>query len=341
MIKQSALFLSLCLASVATTTTLAFTSPTCTGIASSSRCQRHSNTPLKAAGGEAPQYDKIYAVLKGTQVLGKGSVLLQIETTNPDTKLDYQPGHVIALEVEDTSEDMNDDTKKNGGWMRGPYTISRATEQSMDILIKVVGKKSKVLAEGNINDSNNKHNNNHLTVRFGGKFKVPILEGVAKDDVKQVVLLSTGVGVGPCVGAIEKALSKEEEMPFPPIALIPSFREEEEVVYREHLDKLAQENPSKFQWQPIVTSKTGRLSSSPETMKMVTDKIEGLSLQDTHYHLIGNGQMVNEWKGGLEKAGVPAERVTVELYFNSVAEKDEARIETIANAIASACSVAA
>ena len=303
-------------------------SPSTTSLSFRQQKQSQRVSQLNAADG-APQYDKVDAVLRDAEKVAEGSYMLHVTVpSDANVKLDYQPGHVLALELEDTSGDLNDDAKNNGGWMRGPYTVSRSTHDSLDVMVRVVGKKSKAFAESTPG----------TPVRFGGKFKVPILEGINKEEAKKVVLISTGVGVGPCVGAIELALQDES---FPPVALFASYRETEEVAYREHLDELSQQNPTKFEWKPVVTSQTGRLSKSKDNMSMVTASIKDLSISDTQYHLIGNGQMVNEWKEGLEKAGVPGERVTVEQYFNHKADTDVNVIETIASTIMSSCAVQA
>ncbi|CAB9502015.1 expressed unknown protein [Seminavis robusta] len=252
--------------------------------------------------------------------------MLHVTLADPkqDIQLDYQPGHVLALELEDKSDDLNDDAKRNGGWMRGPYTVSRSSKDSIDVLVRVVGKKSKAFSESP----------EGTPVRFGGKFKVPILVGVKKEDTKSVVLVSTGVGIGPCVGAIELAM---EDDSFPPIALFASFRDPEDVVYDDYLSQMAKENPTKFQWHPIVTSESGRISSCEENLEHVCN----FATPDSHYHMIGNGQLVNEWKAGLAQAGVPEDKVTVEQYFNHKAESDQGAINNIANAIAMACAVEA
>lgn len=290
------------------------------------RVRQSATAPLFAADG-APQYDKIEATLDKVEKVADGSYMLQVKVSNDDVTLDYKPGHVLALEMEDKSDDWNDDTKRNGGWMRGPYTVSRATEKSLDFLVRVVGKKSKTLVESPLG----------TPLRFGGKFKVPILDGVNKDLTQKVLLLSTGVGLGPCIGSIEMAMQDES---FPPISLLASFREENDVPYRDHLDQLAKDNPHKFEWQPIISSQVGRISSSEENLKQfVGSRIEDMGLSDTHYHVIGNGQMVNEWKKGLKNAGVPEERLTTELYFNSRVDVDEKAIENISSVISSACAV--
>jgi len=273
----------------------------------------------------APQYEKIDATLSSVETLAKDAVMLHVQSKT--CKIDYKPGHVIALEIEGESnqEKNKKDIIQNNGWMRGPYTISRATENSFDILLKVVGDKSKTFASAPPG----------TPLRFGGKFKVPIIEGVNKETTKKVVFLSTGVGVGPCIGAIELALKDEC---FPPIELYPSYRTSDEVICRDYLDMLANNNPDKFKWKPFVTTEIGRNSNTEENVKTVaSSNISSSSLVDTHYHLIGNGQMVNEWKEGLMKAGVPEDKITLETYFNHRAEVEKNAIDNIANIVSASC----
>jgi ferredoxin-NADP reductase len=277
--------------------------------------QQLSYTRLLAEAG-APRYDKLQASLREAQVLGKGSVMLHIDKYN---KIDYEPGHVLALEIQG-NDDLQDsksskDAKENDGWTRGPYTVSRATDNSFDILIKVVGEKSKRLVKADPG----------TRLQFGGKFKVPILQGISTETTKRIVLISTGVGVGPCVGAIEQALQNKN---YPPIALIASYRTEEEVLHKEHLNQLHKENPELFDWKAIISSEHGRLSASKENLACLA--IDATSIDDTHYHLIGNGQMVQEFQLGLRDANVPDEKVTTEMYFNHKAKADLENVERIA-----------
>ena len=280
----------------------------------------HSLTNLHAANG-APQYDKFEATLHKAEVLGEGSVMLNIDTQE---SVEYEPGHVLALEMEtdDSIEDdkTTKDAKDNGGWLRGPYTVSRSTDKTIDILIKVVGDKSKRFSTAK----------SGTPMRFGGKFHVPILEGIDVDTTKRVVMISTGVGIGPVVGAVEKALEKGD---FPPIDLIASYRYENEVVYKDHLNKLQTEHSDKFSWKTIISSEQGRLSSSEENLKVLTDTSFNADIDSTHYHLIGNGSMVGEFKSGLKKAGVPDEKVTVEMYFNHQAKSDGDVVDRIADSV--------
>mmetsp|Transcript_18303 Transcript_18303/g.52844 ORF Transcript_18303/g.52844 Transcript_18303/m.52844 type:complete len:333 (-) Transcript_18303:79-1077(-) len=295
---------------------------------------RRAFTELYAENGGAPQYEKYHATLRQAEVLGEDSVMLHIDS---DETIAYEPGHVLALEIEG-DVDVNDikpdaknakDMKNNGGWMRGPYTISRASEKSFDVLVKVVGEKSKRFARATPG----------TPLKFGGKFKVPILEGINFESTKRVVLISTGVGVGPCIGAIEKALtSNDEDSNCPPIELHASYRNDCEVLYREHLDRLQEENPERFIWKANVSSESGRVSSSENNLQTIAcPSFPCDNVSDTHYHLIGNGSMVNEFKAGLAKAGVPDENVTLEIYFNHKAVADESVVDKIAKVIVAHC----
>ena len=289
------------------------------------------STELAAEGGP-PQYEKKNAKLIEAETVGEGSVMLHIGLDDDDNDgdiLEYKPGHVLALEIEKpASSDLKNeknmkDADQNGGWMRGPYTVSRATEKSLDILIKVVGDKSKNLASAQPG----------TPLKVGGKFHVPIYDGINKDtdETKRVVLISTGVGIGPCMGAIEEMLADNEFSAK--IDLFASFRTEPEIICKEYLDGLAEKNKHQFTWTPIVTEGKGRISDSAANMEIVKCENSTCSLKETHYHLIGNGQLVNEWKQGLAKAGVPEEKVTVESYFNHKANLDNDRISRIANEI--------
>ncbi|VEU44284.1 unnamed protein product [Pseudo-nitzschia multistriata] len=320
---------------------------------------------------ESPQYQKQEGILRRSECVGKGSYLLYIDCVDDDTN-GYKPGHVLALEIQPPAVDgcddvevsetmtMNEKTRKdmeaNEGWMRGPYTVSRgygtsseingkAKNDGFQVLVKEVGYKSHVFStcpEG-------------TPVRYGGKFKVPIAEGILeaaetndsedRGATKRVIMVSTGVGVGPCLGASEILVnmltsSDAKESTIHSINLVTSFRTREEIAMASDLDKLQQQqqgrNPE-FHWESIITGETGRLSASgPECLldQYVSPAIStGSAIRNTHYHIIGNGQLVNEWTAGLEQAGVPPSRVTTEAYFNHKGEADPVAVNAICQAI--------
>mmetsp|Transcript_29785 Transcript_29785/g.70135 ORF Transcript_29785/g.70135 Transcript_29785/m.70135 type:complete len:468 (-) Transcript_29785:1806-3209(-) len=365
---------------------------------------QHQHTLLFA---ESPKYQKRDGFLKRSECVGRGSYLLHIDCAddgNDDGNGDaceYEPGHVLALEirpptkVESSGDEdsrmtptMNEKTQKdtiaNDGWMRGPYTVSRGygsntrkDAEGFQVLIKEVGFKSHVFAtcpEG-------------TPVRFGGRFKVPIAQGILdaagasasvsadasvsedRDATQRVVMVATGVGVGPCVGASELLLaaaraeadadaesdasgngSDHDNHEIRAIDVLASYRTTEEIAMESDLEALRESSSNSnssssetmaFRWKSIVTGTDGRLSASgPEVLanrylrpgaEFDLDSVS--ATRGTHYHIIGNGQLVNEWKEGLERAGVPADRVTVEAYFNHAAEADPSAVDTICEAI--------
>jgi ferredoxin-NADP reductase len=254
------------------------------------------------AEGKAPKYDKRPASIVSNTEVGKGSNLIRVKAED-DTPVDYQPGHVLALEIPHPTEE--------GKWMPAPYTVSRADETSFEVLLKIVGEKSETYREAKVGSA----------LQFGGKFKVPILEGINQGDgLKRVVGISTGVGIGPFMGFSEDALSQTD---IPRIDLFAGYREQEDICSAKELDELVEKYPGRFSWTPVISTVNGH-SSSPENLKLIAEGMPNAG--ETHYHMIGNGAMVNEWKAGLEAAGVADERVTLEMYFN---HREAARPEAV------------
>ncbi|EJK75253.1 hypothetical protein THAOC_03028 [Thalassiosira oceanica] len=279
------------------------------------------------AANEPPKYDKIEGTLREAEEVATGSVMLHIDTLE---SIDYRPGHVLALEIEmdetqrplDKESKTYKDAQANGGWMRGPYTVSRCSERKLNVLIKVVGTKSRRFQSAEPGTK----------VKFGGRFHVPILDGIDVASTDRVVMISTGVGVGPCIGAIEMAL---EDSFRPPIDLIASYRSQDEVVCGDILDSMQQSHPSKFAWKSIITELDGRLSANEDNLRLVFESNFDASVERTHFHLIGNAALVGEMKAGLEEGGVPPSKISIESYFNHGAELNQESIRRISNAVAS------
>lgn len=254
-----------------------------------------SATTLSAS--HAPQYDKREATVVSNEEIARGSYLLRV-TPSDSIRMDYSPGHVIALEVLEGDE-----------WLRGPYTLSRADSTTFDVTYRVVGKKSQLMSSLEAGKD----------VRFGGKFKVPIAEGIQAEGLERVVLISTGVGVGPMIGFAEGGCPVG-------IELCALYRNEEDVCFREELDALAKKGG--FSWTTFLSGEKGRITQDKEMLEKILGDGRG-----THYHLIGNGSMVNEFKEGLMAAGVEDKRVTIEMYFNHKVEARPEVVDTIANTV--------
>merc|ERR1712084_119322 len=102
----------------------------------------------------------------------------------------------------------------------------------------------------------------------------------------------------------------------------------EEVIDADYLDQISEQNPDKLSWKSIISSEVGRISAE-ENAKIICTSSNDSNIENTHFHLIGNGQMVKEWKEGLTQAGIPEDKVTIEMYFNGMAEADSDAIKTI------------
>lgn len=233
--------------------------------------------------------------LIANEVVGRASNLLRLESESP---VGYAPGHVLALEVEE-----------DGEWLRGPYTVSRATENTFDVLIRVCGKKSEVMAKAEVGSR----------WRFGGKFHVPILEGVAPRATK-VVCLSTGTGIGPVLGFAEEAMEKTKLK----VTVLAGYRDAADVCSADVVQRLCVLYPDRFECAYVLSSTDGRVTS-PKSVTAVANIADAT----THFHLIGNGAMVNEWREALAKAGIADDLVTTETYFNHKAEADAAVVDRI------------
>lgn len=302
---------------------------------SSHGISRASTTQLQAEGG-APQYDRRSASVLSNSQVGKGSYLIRVSPDDDDgAAVDYEPGHVLALEIRNPDGKGDESASVAAGqeYMRGPYTVSRCDGNSFDVMYRVVGKKTEVFRAA--------EKGTH--VQFGGKFKVPILEGIDKTDLERVVLISTGVGVGPMIGFVEQALQLPDDDLFAKggrIELYAGFRDEEDACCVTTLDELAAAHPDRFSWTPVISSKVGRTSDA-KTLALIAEGLCKVAPGSTHYHCIGNGSMVNEFKEGLAKAGVSEERLTLEMYFNHKEPVNTKAVDAIGEALKESVAVEA
>lgn len=176
----------------------------CTALPSRSSLLRP--RPLRMA---APAYTAFPAVVTASAALSDNgaSRLLRLRVASDageDAEAaarEYEPGHVLAVEMPAGSEVR----------LKGPYTVTRADHAtgSVDVVYRVIQGESTALTDEHASTGVRK---SALFERcapgdaaaFGGKFKVPILRGVRSEHVKHVILVSTGVGVGPMIGFVEQ-----------------------------------------------------------------------------------------------------------------------------------------
>lgn len=205
----------------------------------------------------------------------------------------FSPGHIVALFV----------PQLNGRWERHPYTASWSEGDRLGILYRVIpgGRSTPTLAAMVPGE----------TVRLAGRFGEPVSRLVG--DAPAVIGVSTGTGIGPLWGFAADGRA---------VTLVAGFREAIDIPFAAELEAL----PS-VRWVPTLTRPTpgwtgrvGRVSSS----------LASVAIPDAHWHLVGNGAMVADVRGGLLAAGVRPERITAEVYFNKGVAADPAVVAEIA-----------
>ena len=235
-------------------------------------------------------------------------------------QLDYKPGHILGFGFD-----------HDGEFKKGPYTVTRAQGKTLDIVYRVIPTGRKTPAMDAMEPG--------APVRFGGRFGTPIEEGV-DPAVERVVGIATGAGLAPLVGYAERAL---QDGSCPRIELYGGFRSLADVCCSKELDALAAAHPTKFSWTACISKpmactavslagpSVGGARASGRVTRSVPPLLE--TTQGTHFHLIGNGEMVKEFKAGCLEAGVAEERVTTEIYFNGKAEADPDAVALVASSL--------
>ena len=276
-----------------------------------------------------PQIDWQDATVKSNVQLSRGTMQVTIEAAE---QLDYLPGHICGFEMAHP---------ESGDGLKGPYTVSRSSGNTFDIIYRVIpdGRKTpfmEKLAAG-------------ATVRFGGRFGTPVAEGIA-DDVERVIGIATGAGVGPLVGYAEDALASTTDCS---IELFGGFRDLVDVCCKDEVSTLAAKHES-FTFTPVISKPMACTAVSmaglgdsvglegleapvPDfaqgRVTMVVPGLLGEVSSTTHFHLVGNGQFVVDMQAGLLAGGVAEGRITTEKYFNGKAEADQDVVDFIAKAL--------
>lgn len=247
------------------------------------------------------------AVVLENMQIARGNYWIKLQALDED-EIIYQPGHVVSLSIVDSFNYLH----------RKPYTISKSNiqEKTFEHLYKLIpmGNFSNRLAKLRKGDK----------INFRGVFHNPIHEEIA-EDVNEIVLISTGTGIGPIYGFAEKSLS--ENLFNMPITLYAGFREIYDICLKNELNSLT-ENYSNFKWYPTLTQPISQWNG---LKGRVTESIPPLlnNLNNTHFHLVGNGKMVYELMDSLKNIGVPSNHISKETYFNHGHKAEPSKIEEI------------
>lgn len=239
--------------------------------------------------------------------IARASVWLTLEAAD-DLAAAYEPGHVLGLGIKTPEGEM----------LRHAYTVSSGDPKARRFshLYRVIpnGRMTPRLQLLRPGDE----------VFFHGPGHNPIQREV-RAETSRIVGISTGTGIGPLFGYAEKALSEGERRP---LTIYAGFREAEDICLKAELNALSRRFPN--------LSFYFTLSRPGESWKglrgRVNESVPPLlgGLDDLHIHLVGNGEMVHQWRPALHKAGMPKERVTIETYFNHHASPGEDSIQRLA-----------
>ena len=208
-----------------------------------------------------------------------------------------------------------------GHRLRHPYTVCAVDQENREIalLFRVVqgGSMTPLLSQlgaGNL-------------LAIAGAYSAPIT-ALIRPEATAVLGISTGTGLGPLAGFAREALLDPDWTR--PITLLSGFRAEVDVPLAPQIE--AMEEDPRFQWQLCLSQGSelweglrGRVTA---VLPQVVDRLQGV-----HVHLVGNGKMVNELRGGLLKAGFPSEFLTSETYFNRNVPPDPQVVAGLAEAL--------
>jgi NAD(P)H-flavin reductase len=264
--------------------------------------------------GDAPNIHFCEAeVVSNTNVADlPGSRLLRIKAADK-SNAQYSPGHVLALRIPNVTPQVIEG--KHGDGTTAPYTITSCNQATgvFDILYRVI--------EGGRVTSHLNKLKRSSPILFGGKFKVPVAEGI-NPAAEHVLCLSTGVGIGPVYGFAKQELASTERS----VSIYGGFRDVRDIALQEELQDLVQQYPQRLEFMPCISSLRDERYPAPMGFEglrgRVTDVVpmlldaHVLASGRVHVHLIGNGGMVNQMKAALLQVGLPPEALTQEIYFN-------------------------
>jgi len=222
----------------------------------------------------------------------------------------FEPGHVLGLGLQQSDNTL----------MRHAYTVSlgRPGLRRFEHLYRVIsrGRMTPHLAGLSPADE----------VFFHGPFHTPIQQEV-RSDAERVVLISTGAGIGPLFGYAQKSLVEGETRPM---TLYAGFREESHVCLTDELNLLSCKHPN-FGWHITLSRPAGTWHGlTGRVTESVPKCIDPQHLGVTHFHLVGNGEMVHLMKKALHRAGVLPPRVSIETYFNHHAIPESIAVDELA-----------
>jgi ferredoxin-NADP reductase len=250
------------------------------------------------------RYDRRARVTAYETLTATGTVRISFQVTD-DQPFDFRPGYFVGIQADIPGV----------GPRRSPYCIVSFPnrERTFQLLVRLVpeGPLSYYLAALGPGDE----------IAFRGPSGRSMAAKVADEEL---VLLATGVGVGPLVPFVEELGRQGFEKR---IDLYWGLRLAEDVCLVDELDDLAERYPF-FRYQIS-------LSQPPEQWSglrgRLTESVPPLltRLSGKRYYLVGNGAMIEEMSSVLSDLGVDRHFIYEEVYFNVRYRADPAGLAAI------------
>lgn len=235
-------------------------------------------------------YDRRARLTAWERLTATGTVRLTFDVVD-EHPFGFHPGYFVGIRTEVPGD----------GLRRSPYCIISAPDggRTFQLLVRLVpeGPVSLYLTALSVGDE--------ITFRGpSGRSMVP------KEGGTELVLMATGVGIGPFLGLVRHLASEGFDRP---IRLYWGLRLAEDVCLAQELDDLTAAADFRYRIslsQPPAgwTGLRGRLT---QTVPPLLD-----TLGDKHFYLVGNGAMVEEMDACLSDLGVDELRIHHETYFN-------------------------
>ena len=253
------------------------------------------------------RYDRRAAVTGYETLTETGTVRMSFQVTD-DQPFEFRPGYFVGIQAD----------VPGVGARRSPYCIvsSPNPERTFQLLIRLVpeGPLSYYLAGLSTGDE----------IAFRGPSGRSM---AAKVGDEELVLMATGVGVGPLIPFVEELRRQGFERP---VHLYWGLRLPEDICLLDELDDLVRRYPC-FEYQVSLTQPpegwTGLRGRVTESVPPLLATLSG-----KRFYLVGNGAMIEEVSSVLSDVGVERDLIYEEVYFNVRYRADPAVLATIRNA---------
>ena len=275
---------------------------------------RAPETPFPLSRGAAERqlrrvdrYDRRAAVTAYEPLNAHGTVRITFKVTD-EQPFEFRPGYFVGIQAD----------VPGFGVRRSPYCIvsSPNPDRTFQLLVRLVPEGPLSIYLASLGEGHE--------IAFRG----PSGRSMAKPvgDEEELVLIATGVGVGPLIPFVEELGQRGFERP---VNLYWGLRLVEDICLVDELDDLTRRYPF-FRYQISLSQPpegwTGLRGRVTETVPPFISTLSG-----KRYFLVGNGAMIEEFSSVLSDLGVDRHFIYEEVYFNVRYRADPAVLAEIRN----------